>query len=187
MEACPRGDHRARVSREGGRTIKMTTLRFPADTAVGEACWLDAREPGGSSHRLAIGVVEVPDGTAISLTVRPVDEVSVPAPARTRPVPAIPLRRRRSRDRHTWRVTWQRGMPGSTFRDDRSIWGEGSYRIGSGQEAVDLEFIGGLPDRQPAGTGIPDPVRGPGRPRATRRSRPVRDRGPASPGIPLAP
>jgi hypothetical protein len=40
----------------------MTALMFPAEIAVGEIWWEDAREPDGSGHRLAIGVVEVPDG-----------------------------------------------------------------------------------------------------------------------------
>jgi hypothetical protein len=131
----------------------MTTLRFPADIAVGEVWWENAREPHGSGHRLAIGVVEVPDGTAVSLTVYTVDEVSVSdqalgffeAPAGTGRVPAVPFRRRRSRDRVTWRVTWQRGMPDRALRNNRSIWGEGSYSVGHGEEAVDLEFVRGLP------------------------------------------
>ena len=55
----------------------MTMLPFPARTAVGEVWWEDAREPNGSGHRLAIGVVEVPDGTAVSLHVYTVVEVSV--------------------------------------------------------------------------------------------------------------
>ena len=131
----------------------MTTLRFPADIAAGEVWWEDAREPGGSGHRLAIGVVEVPDGTAVSLKAYTVDEVSVSgqalgifeSPAGTGPVRAVPFRRRRSRDRVTSRVTWQRGMPDSALRNTGSIWGEGSYSVDSGEEAVDLEFIRGLP------------------------------------------
>ena len=47
----------------------MTALRFPAEIAVGEVWWEDAREPSGSGHLLAIGVVEVPDGTAVDLSV----------------------------------------------------------------------------------------------------------------------
>jgi hypothetical protein len=54
----------------------VTALRFPADIAVGEVSW-DPGEPGGWGHLLAIGVVEVPDGTAVSLTVYPVAKVSV--------------------------------------------------------------------------------------------------------------
>jgi hypothetical protein len=131
----------------------VTALRFPDEIAVGEVSWEDAREPGGWGHLLAIGVVEVPDGTAVSLTVDTVAEVSVSdqqagifeAPAATGKMPAVPLRRRRSRKRVTWRVTWQRGMPDSALRNNRSIWGEGSYSVAHGEEAVDLEFIRGLP------------------------------------------
>ena len=43
-------------------------LRFPAQTAVGELWWHDDRMTGGWSHQLAIGDVDVPDGTAIRLT-----------------------------------------------------------------------------------------------------------------------
>jgi hypothetical protein len=124
-------------------------LRFPANTAVGEVWWQDAREPGGSGHRLAIGVVEVPDGTAASLDVYTVDEVSVSdqavgilsgTPDGTGTVPAVPPRRKSPR-KVTWRVTWKRGMRGNT----RSIWGEGSYSVGKGKEPVDLRFICALP------------------------------------------
>ena len=45
----------------------MTALRFPAEVAVGEVWWEDARESGGWGHLLAIGVVEVPDGTVVRL------------------------------------------------------------------------------------------------------------------------
>jgi hypothetical protein len=128
----------------------VTALRFPAEIAVGEVWWQDAREPGGSGHLLAIGVVEVPDGTAVSLSVYTVAEVSVSdrqagifeAPAATGPVRAVPLGRARER------VTWQRGMPDSALRNNRGIWGgpgERSYSVGRGEEAVDLEFIRGLP------------------------------------------
>jgi len=55
----------------------MTALRFPAEIAVGEVWWGDIREPDGSGHLLAIGVVEVPDGTAVNLSVYTVAEVSV--------------------------------------------------------------------------------------------------------------
>jgi hypothetical protein len=34
-------------------------LRFPAEIAVGEVWWEDAREPDEWGHLLAIGVVEV--------------------------------------------------------------------------------------------------------------------------------
>jgi hypothetical protein len=37
----------------------------------------DAREPDGSGHLLAIGVLEVPDGTAVNLSVYTVAEISV--------------------------------------------------------------------------------------------------------------
>jgi hypothetical protein len=55
----------------------VTALRFPAEIAVGEVHWEDAREPGGWGHLLAIGVVEVPDGAAVRLEVNDVAEVSV--------------------------------------------------------------------------------------------------------------
>jgi hypothetical protein len=92
----------------------VTVLRFPAQIAVGEVKWEDAGEPNGSGHLLAIGMVEVPDGTAVSLTVYTVAEVSVSdqqagifeVPAGTWPVLAVPRRRRRSRKKATWRVTW---------------------------------------------------------------------------------
>jgi hypothetical protein len=143
--ACGRCDKAAREHR-------VTALRFPAEIAVGEVWWEDAREPGGWGHLLAIGVVEVPDGTAVSLSVYTVAEVSVsdqqagifeaPAPAGTGPAPTVPLGRARER------VTWQRGMPDSALRNNRSIWGgpgDASYSVGRGEEAVDLEFIRGLP------------------------------------------
>jgi hypothetical protein len=148
----------------------VTALRFPAEIAVGEVWWEDAREPGGWGHLLAIGVVEVPDGTAVRLSVNVVAEVGVlgrdqafgmftaerqPTPAGTGSLPALPLRRRRVRParparyrRSRQRVTWQQGMPDSALRNTRSIWGgpgEPSYYVGHGEEAVDLEFIRGLP------------------------------------------
>ncbi len=55
----------------------MTALRFPAEIAVGEVWWEDAREPGGWGRLLAIGVVEVPDRTAVRLSVHDVAEVTV--------------------------------------------------------------------------------------------------------------
>jgi len=133
----------------------MTALMFPAEIAVGEIWWEDAREPDGSGHRLAIGVVEVPDGTAVDLSVYTVAEVSVSSqpggmftvPAGTGSPPVVPLRRRRRR-RSRARVTWQRGMPDSALRNNRSIWGgpgDLSYSVARGEEAVDLGFIRGLP------------------------------------------
>ena len=133
----------------------MTALRFPAEIAVGEVSWEDAREPHGWGHLLAIGVVEVPHGTAVDLSVYTVAEVSVSSRpggmftdlAGTESPPAVPLRRRhcwRSRDR----VTWQRGRSDSALRNDRSIWGgpgDRSYSVASGEEPVDLAFIRGLP------------------------------------------
>jgi hypothetical protein len=130
----------------------MAMLQFPARTAVGEVWWEDAREPNGWGHRLAISVVEVPDGTAVSLSVYTVVEVSVSdqalgifvAPDGSGTVPAVPPRRK-SRDEGTRRVTWKRGGRGGARRNTRSIWGEGSYSVGSGEEPVDLEFIRRLP------------------------------------------
>jgi hypothetical protein len=72
----------------------MTALRFPAEIAVGEVSWEDAREPNGWGHLLAIGVVEVPDGTAVDLSVYTVAEVSVsgqPGGIFTVPAGAEPL------------------------------------------------------------------------------------------------
>jgi len=146
----------------------VTALRFPAEIAVGEVWWEDVREPGGWGHLLAIGVVEVPDGTAVRLSVNVVAEVGVfgrgdqafgmftaerqPTPAGTESLPAVPRRRRRVRPARyrgsRQRVTWQQGMPDSALRNTRSIWGgpgERSYYVGHGEEAVDLEFIRGLP------------------------------------------
>jgi hypothetical protein len=133
----------------------VTVLRFPAEIAVGEVWWEDAQEPNGSGHLLAIGVVEVPDGTAVDLSVYTVAEVSVSGqpggifevPAGAGWPPAVSLRRRRGR-RSPERVTWRRGMPDSALRNDRSIWGgpgDLSYSVASGEEAVDLEFIRALP------------------------------------------
>lgn len=141
----------------------MTSLRFPAEIAVGEVWWEDAREPGGQGHLLAIGVIQVPDGTAVSLSVNAVAEVSVGgqmagdwvAPVGTGSIPTVPRGRRCARRvrparyrESPERVTWRRGMPDSAARNTRSIWGvpgEESWSIEYGEEAVDLEFIGGLP------------------------------------------
>jgi hypothetical protein len=62
-----------------GKGISRPILRVAGIPliAVGEVWWEDAREPGGSGHLFAIGVVEVPDGTAVSLSVYTVAEVSV--------------------------------------------------------------------------------------------------------------
>ena len=94
-------------------------------------------------------MVEVPDGTAVSLSVYTVDEVSVSdqvmgiisgTPDGSGTVLAVPPWRK-SRDKVSWRVTWKRGMR----RNTRSIWGEGSYSVGKGEEAVDLGFVRSLP------------------------------------------
>jgi hypothetical protein len=154
---------------QGDREHHVIALRFPAEIAVGEVWWEDAREPGGSSHLLAIGVVEVPDGTPIRLTVGTVAEVGTYGRdqmfgifgAESQPtwtvggsLPMIPRRRRRvrlgltGRYRRRERVTWHQGMPDRALRNTRSIWGEPgepSCYVGSGEEAVDLEFIRGLP------------------------------------------
>ena len=142
----------------------MTALRFPAEIAVGEVHWEDALEPGGWGHLLAIGVVEVPDGTAVRLSVQDVAELTVSnrvggllASAGTiqPPLPAAlpgPARER---------VTWQRGMPDSALRNTRSIWGEPgkeSYSVEEGEEAVDLEFIRGLPADSVFHLGVGDVV-----------------------------
>ena len=140
----------------------MTVLRFPAEIAVGEVRWEDAREPGGWGHLLAIGVVEVPDGTAVRLSVQDVAEVTVSnrvggwfAPAGTvRPPAALPGRARK-------RVTWRRGMPDSALINTRSIWGEPgkeSYSVEDGEEAVDLAFIGDLPPDSVFDLGVGDVV-----------------------------
>jgi hypothetical protein len=127
----------------------VTALRFPAEIAVGEVRWEDALEPGGWGHLLATGVVEVPDGTGVTLEVSDVAEVSVSnrvggwaSPAGTAQLPP-PLPGPAGE-----RVTWRRGMPDSALRNNRSIWGEPrkeSYSVEYGDEAVDLEFIRGLP------------------------------------------
>jgi hypothetical protein len=55
----------------------MGVLRFPADIAVGEVWWEDDPESHRWGHLLAIGVVRVPDGTPVRLSVDLVVEVSV--------------------------------------------------------------------------------------------------------------
>ncbi|TVZ05505.1 hypothetical protein EAS64_13295 [Trebonia kvetii] len=139
----------------------MTVLRFPPGIAVGEVFW-DPADPGEWGHLLAIGAVEVPDGTAVSLTVYPVAEVSVfsgdqpvgpfeveATPAGSGPQPAVPLSQRllrRARPaRHEWRVTWHHEMPDRALRNTRSIWGDAGYSVAAGNDPVDLEFIRGLP------------------------------------------
>jgi hypothetical protein len=127
----------------------VTVLRFPAEIAVGEVWWEDPREPGEWGHRLATGEVEVPDGTAVTLSVSLVAEVGVSAaqvglwaaPAGT----ILPPRQVR---RPQPRVTWRPGTPGSAFRNDASVWGgpeDSSYYVKTGHEAVDLGFIRDLP------------------------------------------
>jgi len=139
----------------------VTALRFPADIAVGEVSW-DPGEANGWGRLLAIGVIEVPDGTPVDLTVYPVAEVSVfegdhpigifpveATPAGTAPQPAVPLSQRllrRARPaRHSWRVTWHQGMPDRALRNNSSIWGDHGFSIEAGEDPVDLEFIRGLP------------------------------------------
>lgn len=128
----------------------MTALRFPAEIAVGEVRWEDDRESGRWGHLLAIGIVEVPDGTPVTLSVYRVVEVSVSnrrtgmwaAPVGTPLPPAVPPHQVRER------VTWHREMPDRAARNTSSIWGEseeGSYSIESGEEPVDLEFLRALP------------------------------------------
>jgi hypothetical protein len=124
----------------------VTVLRFPEQIAVGEVSWPPAQEPGRWGHLLAIGAVEVPDGTAVTLSVYTVEEVSVSnrqaglclAPAGTPRPAAVPPRQVQER------VTWHRDMPDRALRNDDRIWGEPdepSHSIGSAHEAVDLDFI----------------------------------------------
>ncbi len=114
----------------------MTALRFPAEISVGEVWWEDVREPGGSGHLLAIGVVEVPDGTAVRLSAYTVAEVSVfgwQAGIFEAPAGTGPGRRSRSADfvsgLGVMRGTGDgRGLPGTrecpiALRNTRSIWG----------------------------------------------------------------
>ncbi len=90
----------------------------------------------------------MPDRSEVRLSVYAVAEVSVSnrqagwcAPAGTAPAPAVPPGPAREG------VTWQQGMPDSALRNNSSIWGGPgeSYSVESGGEAVDLEFIRGLP------------------------------------------
>lgn len=128
----------------------MTALRFPTDIAVGEVSWENDPESHRWGHLLAIGVVQVPDGTPVTLSIYPVVEVSVSnrrsgmwaGPIGTPPPPPVPPHLIRER------VTWRQGMPDRALRNTSSIWGEAdeiSYSIERGHEAVDLEFIRSLP------------------------------------------
>lgn len=127
----------------------MTVLRFPAEIAVGEIRWPPAQEPARWGHRLAIGAVEVPDGTAVTLSVYTVEEVSVTnrrsgwaAPVGTPAPPAVPPGQVQER------VTWHRDMPDRALRNNDSIWGgpeDHGCSIGSAYEAVDLDFVRALP------------------------------------------
>jgi hypothetical protein len=141
----------------------VTALRFPADIAVGEVSW-DPGEAGGWGRLLAIGVVEVPDGTAVSLTVYPVAKVSVfeggrplgifevdATPAETGPQPTVALsqrllrRARPARRERRETVTWHQAMPDRVLRNNESIWGDAGYSVEAGEDAVDLAFLRGLP------------------------------------------
>jgi hypothetical protein len=73
----------------------VTVLQFPSETAVGQVQWEDPREPNGWGHLLAIGPVDVPEGSALPLSVQTVKEVSV-------------------LDGGHERVTWRQSMPGPT-------------------------------------------------------------------------
>jgi hypothetical protein len=128
----------------------MTALQFPAETAVGEVWWEDDPESGRWGHLLAIGVIQVPDGTPVRLSVDLVVEVSVSnrrgggwtAPVGTPPPPPVPPHQVRDR------VTWNRDMPDRAARNTSSIWGgtdEVSYSIENSYEDVDLEFLRALP------------------------------------------
>jgi hypothetical protein len=128
----------------------MTVLQFPAAIAVDEVMWEDDPQSHRWGHLLAIGLVQVPDGTPVTLTVYPVVEISVTnqrrgiwaAPAGTRTPSPVPPGQVRDR------VTWHRDMPDRALRNTTSIWGEGddvSCSIESGDEPVDLEFLRALP------------------------------------------
>jgi hypothetical protein len=127
----------------------VTALRFPPDIAVGEVSWEDDQESHRWGHLLAIGVVQVPDGTPVTLSVYPVVEVSVSnrrsgwmAPIGTPPPPPV------APHDVSERVTWHRDMPDRAGRNNTSIWGEAdeiSYSIENSYEPVDLEFLRHLP------------------------------------------
>ena len=90
----------------------MTAPQFPADIAVGEVSWEDDPQSHRWGHLLAIGVVRIPDGTPVTLSVYPVVNVSVSnqragiwaAPVGTPLPPVRPSQVRK-------RVTWHRDMP----------------------------------------------------------------------------
>lgn len=128
----------------------MTALHFPSEAAVGEVWWEDDPESGRWGHLLAIGVVQIPHGTPVRLSVDLVVEVCVSnqrsgmwaAPVGTPPPPPVPPRQVRER------VTWNRDMPDRAARNTSSIWGEAdevSYSIENAYEDVDLEFLRALP------------------------------------------
>ena len=128
----------------------MTALQFPAEVAIGEVWWEDDPESHRWAHLLAIGVVHVPDGRAVRLSVDPVVEVSVSnqrsgiwaAPVGTLLPPPVPPHQVRER------ITWHRDMPDRAARNTSSIWGDGgevSYSIENAHEDVDLEFLRALP------------------------------------------
>jgi hypothetical protein len=108
----------------------VTALHFPAEVAVGEVDWQDAQEPGGWGHLLAIGVVDVPDGTPVNLDVCAVAEVGVYGPDQSQ------------------RVTWEQERPDRAALNTRSIWGgqgDTGYYVSDSTAVVDLEFTRGLP------------------------------------------
>jgi hypothetical protein len=127
----------------------VTALRFPADVAVGEVSWEEDPESHRWGHLLAIGVVQVPEATPVTLSVYTVVEVSVSnrisgwaVPVGTPPPRPVPPKLIRER------VTWHRDMPDRVIRNTRSIWGEAdevSCSIENAHEAVDLDFLRGLP------------------------------------------
>jgi hypothetical protein len=127
----------------------VTALQFPTDIAVGEVWWEDDPKSHRWGHLLAIGVVQIPHGTPVRLSVDLVVEVSVSnrrggwaAPVGT-PLPSpVPPRQVRQR------VTWHRDMPDRALRNTSRIWGEAdevSYSIKNANDDVDLEFLRALP------------------------------------------